>query len=392
MSNMTNTEKRAIFSLSSIMGLRMLGLFMVLPVFSIYIAQLKGATPFLIGLAIGIYGLSQAVLQIPFGSLSDRFGRKPIAALGLILFIIGSLLAGLAHTVTAMIIGRALQGCGAIGSTLLAMLADLTREEQRTRAMAAAGITIGLSFSLSILCGPLLMKWMPVNVMFFLAAILGIVCITILFSFAPTPCFNIKQPNFNINIIVRLFTLPELTRLNIGILLLHAIFTASFIVIPVNLLHFNQFALNQQWMIYLPALLISFSASLICMQRAEKNQQIKFYFLIGIALITAGLILLCLTPYYLFSVSLGLTMFLMGFSLLESFLPSLVSRIAPPEHKGSALGIYSCAQFSGIFMGGVSGGWLYGQFGFAGVYVFCLLLALSWFAFALSMQQPSFKR
>ncbi len=237
---MTRVERQAVISLSSIMSLRMIGLFMVLPVFSLYAHQLTGSTPTLIGIAIGIYGLAQALFQIPFGALSDRIGRKPIIAMGLCIFALGSLMAGFAHSIMLMILGRALQGIGAVGSTLLALMADLTREEQRTKAMAISGITIGFSFSIAMLLGPILSKWMPVNYLFLVATSLGLVGILVLYTLVPTPLtmswHRDTEPEFSS--FLKLLVDPQLAKLNIGILILHAIFTASFVVIPISLLQF----------------------------------------------------------------------------------------------------------------------------------------------------------
>jgi MFS family permease len=392
MPTMTTTEKRAIVSLSSIMALRMLGLFMVLPVFSIYAAQLKGATATTIGIALGIYGLSQALLQIPFGTLSDHFGRKPIILIGLLLFSFGSFMAYCAHSITLMIIGRALQGAGAVGSTMLAMVADLTREEQRTKAMAITGITIGFSFSLAMLFGPLLMKWVSVNELFLLAMIFGFLCILILLTSVPTPIHIVKQPQTESKIksFFHLCTVPELAKLNTGIFILHTIFTASFVVIPISLLQLTGLPTAKQWTLYLPTLLTAFTISLLCIQKAEKKQQIKPYFLAGITILAISLVLLWITPTKLTLVGIGLGCFFTGFSLLEAFLPSLVSRMAPAQSKGSALGLFSFAQFSGIFVGGTISGWLYSQFNFSGVYFFCITLTLVWLILASFMKIPRY--
>lgn len=385
---MTREERLSVTSLSAIMALRMLGLFMVLPVFSLYAHQLSGATPALIGLAIGVYGLSQALFQIPFGNLSDRIGRKPVVLAGLFIFITGSVIAGFAHSITMMIIGRSLQGAGAIGSTILACIADLTRENQRTKAMALAGITIGFSFSAAMFIGPVLTQWLPVNSLFFLAAAFGLMGILVLTIYVPHPAHTHwhgdTEPEFNS--FIKLLFHAELAKLNIGIFILHAIFTASFVVIPINLSHMG-FSSQEQWEVYLPALLTAFILSLACMGLAEKKHQVKSYFLGGIAALFFAEILLCSTKNtFIFGAAVSL--FFAGFSLLEAFLPSLISQTAPAARKGSALGIYSCSQFSGIFIGGVAGGWLYGQYHFSGVYFFCIALTIFWSIPAYFMQPP----
>ncbi len=384
---MNPTERRAALSLSVIMSLRLLGLFMVLPLFSLYANGLSGATPLLIGLAMGVYGLSQAVLQIPFGALSDHFGRRKIITLGLILFAAGSCLAALADNIWLMIVGRALQGAGAVGSTLMAMIADLTRPEQRTKAMAIAGITIGFSFMLAMMAGPLLAAGITVPGLFWTAVGLSFLSILLLFTWVPTP----TAPHFHAEVEPRihdffsLLKMPLLIQLNLGIFLLHVIFTASFIVIPMSLQNLAGIAGSRQWLLYLPGLLIAFAITMPCVIAAEKKQLIKPFFIGGIILLALAQILFWLFAKELWISAISLILFLTAFSLLEAFLPSLVSRAAPPSRKGTALGMYSCAQFFGIFIGGAVGGWLYGQFGLINVYLFCVILTLIWVIIAVKM-------
>jgi MFS family permease len=389
---MTNIERRAIISLSSVMGLRMIGLFMVLPLFTLYARTLQGATPALIGLAMGVYGLSQALLQIPFGALSDRFGRKPMILIGLLIFALGSLLAGMAHSITLMIIARALQGAGAVGSTILAMMADLTREEQRTKSMAIAGMTLGFSFMMAMLIGPLLTTWLSVSGIFYLAVLLGLFAITLLYTVVPTPevtrWHRDTEPEFSA--FRKLLVMPELAKLNSGIFILHAVFTASFVVIPISLQRYAGLSASLQWRLYVPSLLIAFVISLFCIGMAERKQQVKPYFIGGILTLALAEAVLWAAPVNTLFASLGLCLFFSGFSLLEAFLPSLISRAAPVARKGSALGIYSSSQFFGIFVGGALGGWLYGQLGLTGVYLFCLALVFFWLAIALIMQPPRY--
>jgi len=389
---MTSTERRAVISLSSIMSLRMIGLFMVLPVFALYAHDLHGATPLLLGIAMGIYGLCQAIFQIPLGSLSDRIGRKPVIMLGLLIFAAGSLIAGFSHSIALMIVGRALQGVGAVGSTILAMMADLTREEQRTKSMAIAGISIGFSFMLAMLIGPILTKWFSVSALFFLAALMGLFTILILFVFVPVPqtsrWHRDTEPEFSS--FLKLLVSPELAKLNSGIFILHAIFTATFTIIPISLHREAGFAASHQWHLYTPALLIAFVTSLLCIGYAERKQQIKPYFLAGITAILLAECLFWAGAANTFILITAISFFFCGFSLLEAFLPSLVSRTAPADRKGSAMGLYSCSQFFGIFVGGTAGGWLFGYAGFTGVYLFCIMLALFWFILAFFMQPPRY--
>lgn len=385
MTKMTGTEKRAVFSLAGVMSLRMIGLFMVLPLFALYAAQLPFATDTLVGLAIGIYGLSQAVFQIPFGTLSDKFGRKPIVTFGLMIFILGSLLAANAHSIYLLLIGRALQGIGAVGGTLLALIADLTRDDQRTKAMALAGISIGGSFTLAMIIGPILSKWMAINQLFYIAAACGVVAILILYLVVP-PAPPVKQQE-EAKSFWALLQMPELLSLNFGILVLHAIFTATFVVLPINLVHLAGISAQSQWHLYVPALFLACIVSLFCMGYAERKNLIKPFFLSGILAIAIAISMFWYKPANMTDTFVALSLFFSGFSLLEAFLPSMVSRTAPAQHKGSALGLYSCAQFSGIFVGGSLGGWLHSQFNFSGVYLFCLSLSLAWFIVALSTRK-----
>lgn len=386
--SMTPTERRAVTSLAGIMSLRMLGLFMILPVFSLYAHDLAASTPFLLGLAMGIYGLTQALFQIPFGMLSDHIGRKPIIAFGLVIFIIGSIVAGLSHSIYMMIIGRALQGAGAVGSTIIATIADLTREDQRTKAMAINGITIGLSFSVAMILGPVFTNWIQVSGIFWLAAIFGVLGIILLFTVTPTPAKTSWHSDAEPEP-AQFFTImkePQLARLNLGVLILHAIFTASFVVIPISLQKYAGYAASQQWSIYVPALALAFIFSIAMIGIAERKQQVKKFFVTGIVILAIAELFLWMWAQSVFLSACGLFLFFTAFSLLEAFLPSWVSRAAPKARKGTALGIYSCSQFLGIFIGGSFGGWLYGAFGLLHVYLFCILLALIWLAIAFGMK------
>lgn len=389
---MTTLEKRAAITISMIMGLRMIGLFMVLPVFSLYADHLTDATPFLIGLAMGTYGLAQAICQITFGALSDKIGRKPAILAGLLIFTLGSLLAGYADSIYMMIIGRTLQGMGAIGSTTLALLADLTREDQRSKSMMIIGITIGFSFSLAMLLGPLLTKWVTVGDLFYLAALLALVGIAILYMSVPNPATSRwhRDTEPELHSFLQLLRAPDLARLNIGVLVLHAVFTAIFIVVPISLYQSAGLAANQQWEIYLPALLIALVFSMFAIGASERKQQVKHYFLGSILFMIIAEIIFWLGDGHIANMTAAIALFFTGFTILESFLPSLVSRTAPASCKGSAMGLYSCAQYLGIFVGGVLGGWLYSQYHFSGVYAFCISLTIFWLLIAFFMRQPRY--
>jgi len=387
---MTPVEKCAVLSLAMIMSLRMVGLFMVLPVFTLYAIQLLDATPMLMGLAVGVYGFTQGVLQLPFGLFSDHVGRKKIIALGLGIFILGSALATYTHTIWGMILARALQGAGAVGSTIMAFIADLTRETQRTKAMAIAGITIGGSFSLAMILGPLLSTTMPVNDLFGLAALFGILALIILFTWVPTPTAPInfaRSPLFSTQILP-LFVHPTLLQLNIGIFILHTIFTANMIALPLSLQTVAHLSGAHQWIVFLPALVFALFLTFPLITIAEKKYRLKKIFLLAIGLLGLAELLFYWVGNNLLLSMLGLLLFFTGFSLLEAFLPSLISKTAPAHRKGAALGIYSSSQFLGIFVGGVLGGWLYGDFNLATVYLFCSALVIIWLGIAFTMKNP----
>jgi predicted MFS family arabinose efflux permease len=382
---MTPQERQAAASLATIMSLRMLGLFMILPVFSLYAHQLIGATPILIGFAMGIYGLTQGIFQIPFGMWSDKLGRRKIITLGLLVFILGSAIAAMSHTITGMIIGRALQGIGAVGSTIIAMIADLTREDQRTKAMAIAGMTIGMSFTFAMILGPLFYNWINI---FWLAAIFGMIAIILLFTWVPTPEKSTwhgdaepEMKQFSV-----LLKEPNLMRLNIGIFLLHAILTASFVILPISLQNLAGLHGSQQWMLYLPILIAAFVLSIPCIVLAEKKHLLKQFFLGAIFTMGCAELFLWVFAHSLLLSAVGLLLFFTAFSTLEAFLPSLVSKTAPRAQKGTALGIYSCSQFLGIFIGGSLSGWLYGAFGLTDVYLFCVALTILWLCIAFKMK------
>jgi MFS family permease len=386
---MTTTERKAVFSLSAILSLRMLGLFMVLPVFSLYAAGLPGATPTLIGLSVGIYGLTQGLLQIPFGALSDHVGRKKIIALGLVIFAFGSVIAGESHSIVALILGRALQGAGAIGSTVMAMIADLTSEKQRTKAMAITGMTIGFSFSLAMMFGPLLVNLMSIREIFWLAAWLSVIAIIILLTIVPHPkhisWHADTEPELHPSSAILKNT--SLMRLNAGIFLLHAVFTASFVILPISLHRFVGLDGNHQWILYLPILFIAFLLTIPGIVIAEKKHRVKEFFLGAIILLGLAEFLFWVFAGDLLLFAVSLLLFFIAFSILEAFLPSLVSRTAPRARKGTALGMYSCSQFMGIFVGGAMGGWLYGTLGLTHVYLFCMILTVIWLAIAFNMKK-----
>lgn len=385
-------EKSAVFSLALIMSFRMLGLFMILPVFSAYAHELAGATPTLIGIALGIYGLTQAILQMPFGSLSDRIGRKPIILLGLIFFAVGSVIAAMSHSITGVIIGRAVQGAGAIGSTTLALVADLTRDENRSKAMAFIGLFIGASFTIAVILGPIINNVWHLNGIFWVTAALAVVGIILLFTIVPSPPTLVMHPDVESSphTIRSILKNKQLLRLDLGIACSHAILTAIFIAIPILLTHVMHLGQSTQISLYLSVLIFSFIGMVPFIIFAEKKRQMKTIFIGAVATITASLLLLYYFHSSAMSIGILLLLYFTAFTLLEASLPSLVSKISPIRKKGTAMGIYSTSQFFGIFVGGALGGFLYGHFGLNGVFLFAFSTGLLWLIFAISMKQPPY--
>ncbi len=368
-------ESRAVLFLASILSFRMLGLFIIYPVFAIYAPSYQHANVTLIGIALGIYGLSQALMQLPLSILSDRIGRKPVIYFGLILFALGSFLAGLAHNIYLLIIGRCLQGTGAIGSTLMAFCADLTTPKNRTKAMALLGMTIGLSFALAIVLGPLLNHWFNLSGIFFLtgaSAILGLLLLSAL------PKLQTPTPNnyFTLAALQPLFSNKNLLTLNISILLAHAFLTALFSIVP--LLLTTSFASYAQWKIYIPILLIAFSLTMPILLFAERKQQTKQLIAISFLLMTLAALTLRLSTPSLAILLFALLCFFIGFTILEALLPSLISKITASAHKGAAMGIFSTFQFSGIFIGGLLSGMIRAHYSNSHLFSLISLLSASW--------------
>jgi len=379
-------ERAASVQIAGLYALRMLGLFMVLPVLALYARDLPGATPFKLGLALGIYGLTQALLQIPFGSLSDRFGRKPMLLIGLVLFGIGSLIAALGPGIEAIILGRALQGAGAISAVLSALLADLTRPEQRTKAMAIVGVTIGTSFSLSMFLGPVLDRAMGVQGIFLLTAALTAVALFVVWRLPTPPSSDAAhRPISDWSHLVD----PLLWRLNLGVFLLHLILTASFVAIPTLLK--DEMGLNQgdHWKVYLPVMLAAFLAMAPLVMRSSRGA--GSVFLASIALVGGAQLGLLWAPHHWIVLLLMLWLFFTGFNVLEASQPALVSQAAPAQAKGAAMGVYATAQFLGAFSGGILGGVLVSRWGAASLFELHALLCLLWLALSWPLRRLSMR-
>lgn len=390
-SPMSSVEKRATVSLASIYSLRMLGLFMLLPVLSLFTEQMPGATPKLVGLTMGIYGLTQAVLQIPFGLLSDRFSRKSIIVIGLILFVAGSVVAALASDIYGVLIGRALQGCGAISAAVMALLADLTQEVHRTKAMATIGASIGVSFGVAITLGPIIAHHFGIAGIFWMIALLAALAIAVILFVVPNPekITLHRDAEYVPSELGTVIKNPELLRLNYGIFALHLILMASFVVVPL-LMRDAGLQGGSHWQVYLPVLVTSMAGIIPFIIIAEKKRKMKTVFIGAIATLVLANVGFVLLHGHLIGLIACLWVFFCGFNLLEATLPSLISKTAPGDLKGTAMGIYSSAQFIGAFLGGAAGGWLYGESGPTAVFLFSAGIAASWMIIALFMSPPRY--
>lgn len=387
---MTRAEKRATSGLAAIFGLRMLGMFLILPVFALYAAHLPGGQNYtLVGWTLGMYGLTQALLMIPFGMASDRIGRKKVIIFGLIVFAIGSFVAAFAPDIYWTIAGRALQGAGAISATVTAMLADLTREEQRTKAMATIGSTIGIAFAVSLIAGPALGHLIGVPGIFALTGVLALAAIVVVRYWIPDPTATHYHADASANParLKDVLRHPQLLRLDFGIFALHAAQMAMFVVVPVALK--NSGLLPQQhWAVYLPVLVGSFVLMIPAIIYGEKRGQMKPVFIGAVALMLGAQIGLALGIQHFWGIVSALFFYFVAFNLLEASLPSLISKLAPVSAKGTAMGVYNTAQALGLFVGGVAGGWLAQHMGFAAVFVFCGGLMGIWLILSLSMTPP----
>ena len=384
---MTAIEIRASASLASIFGLRMLGLFLILPVFAVHAKSLPGGdNATLVGLALGMYGLTQAIGQIPFGIASDRFGRKPIIVIGLLLFIIGSLIAAIDTHVIWVVIGRAVQGAGAVSAAVTALIADSTRDEHRTKAMALVGASIGLTYAASLVISPLLYSAVGMSGMFLLVAILAAAAIgVVLFIVPPAPPRSPERASF-----LQVLREPELMRMNFGVFALHAIQMSMFVVLPNVLVSAGGLPLDQHWKLYLPVVLVSFVLMLPPIFVGEKTGRMKLVFVSAIALlllVEIGLRAAVVQSQLSFGLVVSLLLaFFVAFNILEASQPSLVSRLAPAGSRGAALGVYNTMQAIGLFAGGAGGGWLAQRFGGSAVFTAGCLLTVAWLIIAASMK------
>jgi len=389
--NLGKTERRAGISLALIYAFRMLGLFMIMPVWALYAEQLPDATPLLAGLALGVYGLTQALLQIPFGMLSDRIGRKPVILAGLVIFALGSLVAATADSIYGIILGRALQGSGAIAAALMALAADLSREEHRTKMMALIGASIGVAFTAAMVLGPVVNEWIGISGIFASTAVLAVIGIAILYLIVPDPLHTHFHSDAEVQsgALVDVLKDSQLLRLDAGIFVLHFALMCVFLVMPLELRDTAGLVAADHWKLYLPVFALSLAIMLPLVIIAERNHRMKQVFLGAIATMS-----LAVTGFIfatdLVTLTLALVLFFAGFNLLEASLPSLISKTAKATLKGTAMGVYSSSQFLGAFAGGVVGGAAHGLWGIDGLYISVLSVLLLWLLLAASMHQPRY--
>lgn len=386
---MSALERRAVAALACLYVFRMLGLFMLLPVLPLYAADYAFSTPVLVGLALGVYGLGQAALQIPLGMLSDRIGRKPVIVAGLLLFAAGGVLAAAADSIFTVIFGRLLQGCGAIASTLSASVADLTREQHRAKAMAMIGVSIGLSFAIAMVLGPAIAAYAGVAELFLATAFLALLGVAIAIFVVPSPAIQSRDPAARplMGLLARCVRSPSLMRLNAGVFVLHAVMMALFLVLPGRLLELGLPA-SRHWVVYLPVMAAAFLLMVPALVVAEKRGWQTGVLRGAIVLLALALAGGALLPSSLGLVVVVLLLFFTAFNYLEACLPALLSRSVYAGGKGTAMGVFASFQFMGAFCGGALGGWVLGNWGESAVYSVAALLPAIWLLSTWGMRLP----
>ncbi|APS57535.1 MFS transporter [Piscirickettsia salmonis] len=383
-------QMKSTFSLASLFGLRMLGLFMILPIFALYANQLHGATTLWVGLTLGVYGATSCLFQLIFGWASDHFGRKKIIALGLLIFAIGSLIAGLSDSIYGVFIGRALQGAGAIGSATLALIADLTKDKHRTKAMATVGMTIGFSFVIAMVLGPLLVGHIGLSGLFYLTGALALIAIIVLYKVVPSPKRSITHEGNTArwSQFKTVMTSPQLLNLDLGIFTLHAVLTASFMFIPLDMLHQLSLDAHEQWMVYLPVFIVSVIFMVPFVIIAEKKRHMKGVLLGMIALMLISQIGVWLFDSNLPGIIISLMLFFTAFTVLEALLPSWISKVSPVAAKGTAMGIYSSSQYLGAFIGGSIAGLLLSWHNSTALMIIILVALAVWWILSFLQAKP----
>ena len=386
---MNSIERIVALKFSLVMATRMLGLFMLFPVISVYATnEYQNTTPLLIGLTIGIYGLTQAFFQIPFGYLSDRFGRKPLLYIGLCLFLLGSILAAISTNIIYVILGRALQGSGAISAVLMAFLADSISEENLSKANAFVGFQIGLAFMLSFLIGPTIASISGLSGIFWSIALLSVISLTLVASLPHTKPINYYR--LSVEEFKKVLN-PKLLRLDFSAFILHLMLASAFIVMPLLLVENNIINIADNWKLYLPAMMMSFIGMVPLIILAEKLQKTKLILLISIALLIISQFLFyeLILNFSIFLIVL--TLFFIAFNTIEAILPSLLSRTASYSKRGLAMGVFSTSQFLGTFFGGAIGGLIYDIFNLNSVFLFTIFMAIIWWLVILTWPQDNIK-
>ncbi len=387
----SSQERKASISLASIYGLRMLGMFLILPIFAIYATQYQGGeNSMLVGAALGAYGLTQALFQLPFGMASDKFGRKKMIYIGLVMLVIGSIVAALATDITTVIIGRALQGAGAVSAAVTALLADLTREENRTKAMAMIGATIGVTFAISLVLGPAIAHWAGIAGIFWLTAILASLAILVVKFVVPNPIISSFHSDASA-VPAKLKDVlknTQLLRLNYGIFALHAAQMAMFIVVPFAIQKTSNLDVNHHWQVYLPILLGSFMLMIPAIIVGEKRNLLKPVFIGAVALMLVAQLCFASLIASFWGIVFSLFAYFVAFNILEASLPSLISKLAPAAAKGTAMGVYNTSQSLGVAVGGLVGGYLAHHYSYSVVFMFCAALMSVWLLLTFSMKTP----
>lgn len=388
---MTPQESRATWGLGTVFSLRMLGMFMVLPVLTTYGMALSGATETLIGIAIGIYGLAQAIFQIPFGLLSDRVGRKPLIVFGLMIFCIGSVVAASTESIWGVIIGRAMQGSGAIAAAVMALLSDLTREQNRTKAMAFIGISFGVTFAIAMVLGPIITHAWGLHALFWAITVLTLLAIVITLLVVPSPATHLlnRESSMVKGGFGKVLSNGKLLKLNFGIMCLHILLMSSFVVLP-QVMELAGFPPSEHWRVYLVTMLVSFVAVIPVIIYAEKQRRMKQVFMGCVAVLLLAELVLWYAGLHFWGVIAGIQLFFLAFNVMEAILPSLISKESPAGYKGTAMGIYSTSQFIGVAIGGSLGGYIYGNVGAGAVFLICAAIATVWLLLSATMTEPPY--
>ncbi|WP_199098754.1 MFS transporter [Dyella sp. ASV21] len=384
MSKLSSLERRSALTLACVISLRLFGLFLIMPVFSLYAQQMPDATPTLIGLALGVYGLGQVALQIPLGLLSDRIGRKPAITLGLLVFAFGGLVAACSHTLLGIVIGRALQGMGAVAGAGSALAADLTREENRSKVMGIIGVSIGVAFLLALILGPPLEAIAGLSGLFSATSLLALAALVLLWVIVPAPTRRQAPAAAAWGSVLGMLRDGRMLVLNGSVFFLHLLLTASFVGLPLLLVDRLHLPVNRHWELYLPVMVIAALVMGACLHRMREIQQSLRIVAVCVVAIGLGLLGFAWSGGHLVWLGVAATVFFSAFNLLEAALPSLVSRLAPAALRGAAMGAYSTSQFLGAFVGGALGGVALGKLGSDGVFLCAAALTLLWLPLVLA--------